>query len=141
VQDGADVAMGEVIARDELAVGGPLLLELCERTGVHHRAAGFELMDMNVDHLRGLPDERVLTGWVATVDALKAASYESILGTKSPAAGRRMEGKNSVFSYRGSRFRGLRAKVRGKVSCACGQVISEEGALARGEQPQPTLSS
>src|SRR5262249_8057952 len=44
--------MGEVIARDELAVGGPLLLELRERAGVHHRAAKFELMDMNVDHLR-----------------------------------------------------------------------------------------
>ena len=56
-QDAADLAMGEVIARDELAVGGPLLLELCERAGIHHRAAGFELMDMNVDHLRGLPDE------------------------------------------------------------------------------------
>src|SRR6516164_10931548 len=56
--------MREVIARDELAVGGPLLLELCERAGIHHRAAGFELMDMNVDHLRGLPDERPLTGWI-----------------------------------------------------------------------------
>ena len=51
MQDAADLAMGEVIARDELAVGGPLLLELRERAGVHHRAVGFELMDMNVDHL------------------------------------------------------------------------------------------
>src|SRR5262252_5653730 len=50
--------------RDELAVGGPLLLELRERGGVHHRTARFELMDMNVDHLRGPPDERPPTGWI-----------------------------------------------------------------------------
>src|SRR5215467_11192961 len=29
---------------------GPLLLELRQRGGVHHRAAGSELMDMDVDH-------------------------------------------------------------------------------------------
>ena len=57
-QDAADLAVGERIARDELAVRGPLLLELRERGGVHHRAAGLELMDMNIDHVRGLPDER-----------------------------------------------------------------------------------
>src|SRR5262249_60929215 len=37
--------------RVELAVGGHLLLERRERGGVHPRAARFELMDMNVDHL------------------------------------------------------------------------------------------
>jgi hypothetical protein len=56
-QDAADLAVAEAIARDELAVGGPLLLELCERRGVHHRAAGLELVDMNVDHVRGLRNE------------------------------------------------------------------------------------
>jgi hypothetical protein len=54
-QDAAYLAVAETVARDELAVGGPLLLELRERRGVHHRAAGFELVNMNVDHVRGLP--------------------------------------------------------------------------------------
>src|SRR5262249_34866543 len=88
--DAADLAMGEIVARDELAVGGPLLLELRERAGVHHRAARFELMDMNVDHLRGLSNERLPTGWIGERQTpVKAASYESIRGTKGPAVARR----------------------------------------------------
>jgi hypothetical protein len=40
--------VGQAIAFDELAVRGPLLLELRKRRGVRHCAAGLELMDMNV---------------------------------------------------------------------------------------------
>src|SRR5262249_26303137 len=72
VQDGADLAMGEVVARDELAVGGPLLLELRERGGVHHRAARFELMDMNVDHLAA-PRLKDLLREGSTEDGAQAA--------------------------------------------------------------------
>ena len=49
-QDAADLALGQAIAFDQLAVGGPLFLELRQRRGVHDGAAGLELMDMNVDH-------------------------------------------------------------------------------------------
>ena len=54
LQDAADLAVGQVIAFDQLAVGRPLLLELRQRRGVHHGAAGLELMDVNVDQVRGL---------------------------------------------------------------------------------------
>jgi hypothetical protein len=47
-------AVGHAIAFDELAVRGPLLLELRKRRGVHHCAAGLELMDMNVYQIRCL---------------------------------------------------------------------------------------
>jgi hypothetical protein len=53
-QDGADLAVGQVIAFDHLAVGRPLLLELRQRRGVDHGAAGLELMDVNVDQVRTL---------------------------------------------------------------------------------------
>jgi hypothetical protein len=53
-EDAADLALGQAIAFDQLAVGRPLVLELGQRRGVHHRTAGLELMDMNVDHARCL---------------------------------------------------------------------------------------
>src|SRR5262249_36093674 len=49
VQQAADRAMREQVAFHQLAVGGPLLLELLERGGIHHRVARFELVDMDVD--------------------------------------------------------------------------------------------
>jgi hypothetical protein len=58
-EDAADLALGQAIAFDQLAVGGPLLLELPESRGVHHGAAGLELMDMNVDQGRTLPPKRL----------------------------------------------------------------------------------
>ena len=54
LQDAADLALRQAIAFDQLAIGRPLLLELLERRGVHHRAARLELMDMNVDQVRCL---------------------------------------------------------------------------------------
>ena len=57
-QDAADLAVGEAIAFDQLAVGGPLLLELRKRRGVHHCAAWLELMDMNVYQVRCLTSPR-----------------------------------------------------------------------------------
>ncbi|MGZ9110324.1 MAG: hypothetical protein ACXW3X_04360 [Rhodoplanes sp.] len=48
-ENAADLALGQIVAFDELAVRGPLLLELRKRRGVHHRAGGLELMDVNVD--------------------------------------------------------------------------------------------
>jgi hypothetical protein len=53
-EDTAHLAVGQAIAFDELAVRGPLLLELRKRGGVHHCAAGLELMDMNVYQVRCL---------------------------------------------------------------------------------------
>jgi hypothetical protein len=47
-KDIAYLTVGQVIAFDQLAVRGPLLLELRKSGGVHHCAAGLELMDMNV---------------------------------------------------------------------------------------------
>ena len=51
VQQAADFAMREIVALHQLAIGGPLLLELLERGGIHHRAARLELMNMDVDQL------------------------------------------------------------------------------------------
>jgi hypothetical protein len=51
-EDIAYLAVGQAIAFDQLAVRGPLLLELRKRRGVHHCAAGLELMDMNVYQVR-----------------------------------------------------------------------------------------
>ncbi len=48
-QESADLAMGQAVALDQLAVGCPLLLELRERRSVHDRAARLELMDVNID--------------------------------------------------------------------------------------------
>ena len=48
VQDTADLAVGYVIAFDDLAIGRPLLLELLERDGVDHGAARLKLMDMKL---------------------------------------------------------------------------------------------
>ena len=53
-EETAHRAVGQAIAFDELAVRGPLLLELRKRRGVHHCAAGLELMDMNVYQVRCL---------------------------------------------------------------------------------------
>jgi hypothetical protein len=47
-EDSAHRAVGQAIAFDQLAICGPLLLELRKRRSVHHCAAGLELMDMNV---------------------------------------------------------------------------------------------
>ena len=54
MKDTAHFAMGKAIAFDQLAVCGPLLLELRKRRGVHHCAARLELMDMNVYQFRCL---------------------------------------------------------------------------------------
>jgi hypothetical protein len=48
-EDTAHLAVGQAIAFDQLAVRGPLLLELRKRRGVHHCAAGLELMDMDMN--------------------------------------------------------------------------------------------
>jgi hypothetical protein len=53
-EETAHRAVGQAIAFDELAVRGPLLLELRKRRGVHHFAAGLELMDMNGYQIRCL---------------------------------------------------------------------------------------
>ena len=53
-EDTAHLAVGQAIAFDQLAVRGPLLLELRKRRGVHHCAAWLELMDMNVYQVRCL---------------------------------------------------------------------------------------
>jgi hypothetical protein len=53
-EDTAHLAVGQAIAFDELAVRSPLLLELRKRRGIHHCAAGLELMDMNVYQIRCL---------------------------------------------------------------------------------------
>jgi hypothetical protein len=47
-EDSAYLAVGQAIVFDQLAVGGPLLLELGERRGVHHCAAGLAFTDVNV---------------------------------------------------------------------------------------------
>src|SRR4029077_6816808 len=57
-EDTACLAVGQAIAFDELAVRGPLLLELRKRRSVHHCAAGLELMDMNVYQVRCLTSQR-----------------------------------------------------------------------------------
>jgi hypothetical protein len=51
-EDSAYLAVGQAIAFDQLAVRGPLPLELGKRRGVHHCAARLELMDMNVYQVR-----------------------------------------------------------------------------------------
>ena len=53
-KDTAYFAVGQAIAFDQLAVRGPLLLELRKRRGIHHCAARLELMDMNVYQFRCL---------------------------------------------------------------------------------------
>jgi hypothetical protein len=57
-EDTAHLAVGQAIAFDQLAIRGPLLLELAKRRRVHHCAAGLELMDMNVYTFAALPPPR-----------------------------------------------------------------------------------
>jgi ATP-dependent Clp protease adaptor protein ClpS len=88
--------MGEVVARDEFAVGGPLLLELRERAGVHHRAARFELMDMNIDHVRGLLTETDR----GSIEAEAQATRCEVRSSGSPPIARRVSNVRKWRSVR-----------------------------------------
>jgi hypothetical protein len=51
-QEGRQLAVRHAVAFDQLAVGFPLLLELCQRRGINDGTAGLELMNMDVDQGR-----------------------------------------------------------------------------------------
>ena len=53
-KDSTYLAVGQAIAFDQLAVGGPLLLELGKRRRVDYCTARLELMDVNAYQLRCL---------------------------------------------------------------------------------------
>src|SRR5262245_19298965 len=51
-EEGGQLAVRQAIAFNQLAIGFPLLLELCQRRGINHGATGLELMNMDVDQGR-----------------------------------------------------------------------------------------